>query len=65
MIPSKLKNGDEIRVIAPARSMKIINQETRDIANKRLEDLGFKVTFGKNVMNADEVMSSSVEDRIN
>lgn len=64
MIPSKLKNGDEIRVIAPARSMKIINQETRDIANKRLEDLGFKVTFGKHVEECDGFTSSSIESRI-
>ena len=28
MVPSKLKKGDEIRVIAPSRSMKIINEET-------------------------------------
>ena len=65
MIPNKLKKGDEIRVIAPARSMALLGQDCIEIATKRLTDLGFKVTFGKNVMNADEVMSSSVEDRIN
>ena len=49
IIPDKLKVGDEIRVIAPSRSMNLLNEETISIATKRLEDLGFKVTFGKNV----------------
>ena len=64
MIPEKLKKGDEIRVIAPSRSMKIINAETREIANKRFEDLGLKVTFGKHVEECDGFTSSSVEARI-
>lgn len=64
MIPEKLKKGDEIRVIAPSRTMKIINKETRDIANRRLEDLGFKVTFGKHVEECDEFTSSSIESRL-
>jgi len=64
MIPNKLKSGDEIRVIAPARTMKIINEETRNIANKRFEKLGLKVTFGKHVEECDEFTSSSVESRI-
>ncbi len=64
MVPAKLKKGDEIRVIAPSRSMKIINKETRDIANKRLEDLGFKVSFGKNVEECDGFTSSPIEARI-
>ena len=49
IIPAKLKKGDEIRVIAPSRSMTILNNETINIATNRLEELGFKVTFGKNV----------------
>jgi len=64
MIPEKLKSGDEIRVIAPSRTMKIINKETREIANKRLEELGLKVTFGKHVEECDEFTSSSVEARL-
>jgi len=64
MIPNKLKQGDEIRVIAPARSMAILGQDCVELATKRLTELGLKVTFGKNVMNADDTMSSSIEDRI-
>jgi len=62
--PEKLKKGDEIRVIAPSRNLNIISQETIDIATNRLNDLGFKVTFGKNVSKSDEFMSSSIEDRL-
>lgn len=64
MIPNKLKAGDEVRIIAPSRSMKIINNETREIATKRLTDLGLKVTFGKNVEICDDFTSSPIEARI-
>lgn len=64
MTLNKLQAGDEIRVIAPSRSMKIINEETREIANKRFSDLGLKVTFGKNVEICDDFTSSSVEERL-
>ena len=47
IIPAKLVKGDEIRVVAPARGIKIIGQETRDIAAKRFAAMGLKVTFGK------------------
>ena len=66
IIPEKLKNGDEIRVIAPSRSMNILDEETISIATKRLEELGFKVTFGKNVKNEinSEYGCATIEDRI-
>jgi len=64
IIPEKLKIGDEIRVIAPARSMAIIDDEAKAIANQRLADLGFKVTFGKHVDEIDEFNSSSIESRL-
>ncbi len=60
----KLKSGDEIRVIAPSRSMAIISQELRDIAKSRFEELGLKLTFGKHVEEKDDFVSSSVESRI-
>ncbi len=64
VIPSKLKKGDEIRVIAPARSMKLICSESRKIATELFENLGFKVTFGKHVMEKDMFASSSIKSRI-
>lgn len=62
--PDKLKIGDEIRIVAPSRSMAILSDELKDIANKRFKELGFKLTFGKNVIEKDDFASSSIESRI-
>ncbi|MCY6484822.1 LD-carboxypeptidase [Clostridium aestuarii] len=64
MVPDKLKFGDEIRVIAPARSLSIMNDESKKVAVKTLEDMGFKVTFSKNCEETDEFCSSSIKSRI-
>jgi len=64
MIPEKLKQGDEIRIIAPSRSLALLSQENKDLATKKLEELGFKVTFGFNVDEKDEFISSSIESRV-
>lgn len=62
--PQKLKKGDEVRVIAPARSMSLISKESREIANKRFTDLGLKLSFGKNIEESDDFVSSSIESRV-
>ena len=49
MIPQKLKVGDEVRVISPSRSMSLLSEETKTIANKRFEELGLKLSFSKNI----------------
>lgn len=64
IIPSKLKLGDEIRVIAPSRSMGIINDEIKKIADQNLSELGLKVTFGQHINEIDDFRSSSIESRI-
>ena len=62
--PEKLKMGDEIRIIAPSRSMALISEECREIANKRFADLALKLSFGKHIEEADDFASSSIESRI-
>ena len=47
MIPDKLKPGDEVRIVAPARSASDINEAVLDRAKAALESLGLKVTFSK------------------
>ena len=66
IIPSKLKIGDEIRVIAPSRSMSILNDDIIQSAKTRLEKMGFKITFGKNVSKSidDNYKCASIEDRV-
>ena len=36
MIPEVLKKGDEIRVIAPSRSMSVLNENVVDLAKEKL-----------------------------
>ncbi len=62
--PSKLKPGEEVRVIAPARSLSLISSENRQISNERLESLGLKVSFGAHVEEKDAFISSSIESRV-
>ena len=66
LIPEKLKKGDEIRVIAPSRSMTILKEDCINTAIKRLENEGFKVTFAKNVMDCfdEDYHCGSIEKRI-
>lgn len=64
LIPPKLEKGDEIRIIAPSRSLGIISQEKRAIANDFFKKYGFKLSFGKFVDEYDLFKSSSIASRI-
>jgi len=64
IFPSKLMPGDEVRVIAPSRSMGIISNTNKALAIKPLEDLGLCVTFGQHVNEHDHMHSSSTASRI-
>ncbi len=64
IFPAKLKKGDEVRVIAPSRSLGLLSDETKQIANQRFFDLGLKLSFSKHVMEMDDFRSSSVESRV-
>lgn len=66
IIPRKLKIGDEIRIIAPSRSMKILKEDVVKLATQRLEKIGLKVTFGKNVMKYkdEDYKCATIEERI-
>ncbi len=64
IIPTKLQPGDEVRVIAPARSLSIISQDLRRIAQDRFTQLGLKLSFGQHVEEIDDFNSSSIKSRI-
>jgi muramoyltetrapeptide carboxypeptidase LdcA involved in peptidoglycan recycling len=64
LTPRKLRRGDTVRVIAPACSLAMIDPATRAIADRRLQDLGLRVTFGRHVEESDAFTSSSVQARI-
>ena len=64
MIPKKLKVGDEVRVVAPSRSMAILKDDCINLAIERLESLGLKVTFSKHVNEFEEdYMCTNAKDR--
>ena len=61
---TKLKIGDEIRVIAPSRSMYFLKPEKLLKAKQKLEELGFKISFAKNVNEYDIFKISSIKSRV-
>ncbi|MBT2287917.1 LD-carboxypeptidase [Paenibacillus albidus] len=64
MKAAKLQTGDEIRIVSPSRSLSMISEENRALAVERLEQMGFKVSFGQNVSESDEFISSSIASRV-
>lgn len=64
IFPNKLRSGDEVRVIAPSRSLAIISPGSIEIADKRFEKLGLKLSFGKHVEEIDDFASSSIKSRV-
>ncbi|PFJ17508.1 LD-carboxypeptidase [Bacillus cereus] len=64
MLPTKLKKGDEIRVISPSSSLSIVSNENRKLAIKRLIDMGFQVTFSTHAEEIDRFASSSISSRV-
>ena len=50
IIPPKLKTGDGVRVITPARSLSLpFLESVKELATKRLNKIGLEVSFGNNV----------------
>lgn len=66
IIPQKLKKGDKVMIVAPARGLKLIGQDVRKIALERLNSLGLEVVFAPNTTdeNWDYMGSTSVEKRV-
>lgn len=66
MIPRPLQKGDGVRVITPVRSMSLpqFTPEIRELAQRRLEEMGLVVSYGKYVYEMDAYESSSVAHRV-
>ncbi len=67
MIPPKLKRGDSVRVVAPSRSLgseRWITEEIQQLALKKLESLGLKVSFSKHIRETNKFGSSSIKSRV-
>lgn len=65
VIPPKLRRGDTVRVIAPARSRAMImeHDNTRWI-DERFAAMGLTLTFGEHVDEDDQFRSASIEHRV-
>lgn len=65
IVAEKLQVGDEVRIVAPSTGLKIIGEDCRQLAQQRFEEMGLKVSFGKNTIDAnwDAFGSSSVRQR--
>jgi len=62
--PQKLKSGDKVAIIAPAKSFSLLSDSLKNIANKRFEDLGLELVFGKHINESNESNSSTIESRL-
>lgn len=64
VLPPKLRPGDEVRVIAPSRSLSCIPDDQHATSESRLASLGLRVTYGARVRERDEFHSSPVASRV-
>lgn len=64
MLPTKLNYGDEIRIIAPSRSLNVVRPGIYKRAFQNLTEMGFKITFSSNCYEADSTNSSSISSRL-
>lgn len=64
MYPSKLKIGDEIRVIAPSRSLSVVREDVCNNANKFLKEKGYNITFSDNSREIEYDESASIKSRV-
>lgn len=64
VIPSKLRAGDQVRIIAPASSLSIVPSRIIKRGTERLENLGLKVSFSKNCWEKNKFNSTSIQSKI-
>jgi muramoyltetrapeptide carboxypeptidase len=63
--PRKLRPGDTVRVVAPARSrLLVLEHDHRSVIDERFAALGLHLTYGEHVDERDEFDSSSIASRV-
>lgn len=62
--PAPLQPGDHIRVIAPSTTLGIVSEQNRVAATRRLNQMGFEISFGNYVDDVDLLSSASVDKRV-
>jgi muramoyltetrapeptide carboxypeptidase LdcA involved in peptidoglycan recycling len=66
LIAAKLKPGDNVRIVTPARSIKLpfITKEIVQLAESRLKSIGLVPSYGKHVEEMNVIDSSSIKSRV-
>ncbi len=64
MIPDKLKPGDEVRIVAPARSASDISKVALRRAQSTLESVGLRVTFSDNAFSQNQRGCPTDEEKV-
>lgn len=64
IIPPKLRAGDLIRVVSPARSLAILSEEQKQIARSAFTDLGLRLSFSEHAAELDRFYSSPIASRV-
>lgn len=64
MYSERLRSGDEIRVIAPSRSLSAIKEPVYEAALAYLREKGYSVTFARHSREVDNAESASIEARV-
>ena len=65
VVPRRLHRGDQVRVIAPARSRAmVLDFDHSAIIAERFDAMGLEVTFGEHVDERDDFDSSSIASRV-
>ena len=64
MVPARLCPGDEIRVIAPSRSLTVIRPAVYDSAVEFWKARGFHVTFARRSREVEDFMSPGIAARV-
>ena len=63
-VPPRLSAGDEIRVIAPSRSMQVVAPDRRERAHRFFVERGFRLSYSRHANEIDETQSSSIGSRV-
>lgn len=64
LIPRRLQPGDEIRVIAPSRSLSIVHSDIFENACAHLHHAGYRITFAEHSRKIEYADSASIQSRI-
>lgn len=63
--PGALRPGDEVRVVAPARSRTLVLEHDQTaLIERRFGDLGLRLSYGEHVDEMDDFHSSSIASRV-